>query len=172
MDVYKRYLLVLLTLVVSHLSACSGSGGGGDENGIDDTSLNAEQSAFSTTLYPVLEKNCARCHSDESDANIQLANFAHSDVVLAHAVVINRDLINRDNPQLSRFVERLVDDKHFCWTSCDEDANTITNAIGRWNDLLASTVNDGGNGGGNQNTVSPQTSVQAFSQSLHPVVTQ
>ena len=175
MEAYKKYLLVLLAFTVVHLNACSGSSsGGGNGNEVDNSSLNTDQSAFSTSLYPVLEANCAGCHSDNSDANIQLANFAHSDVVLAHAVIVNRDLINRDNPQLSRFVERLVDDKHFCWTSCDEDANTVINAIGRWNNLLASTVNDGGGGneGGNQNTVSPQTSVQAFSQSLHPVVTQ
>ena len=177
MEVYKRYLPVLLGFVVLCLSACSGSDGGSGENQVNNSSLNTDQTAFSTSLYPVLENNCARCHSDSSEAEIQLANFAHSNVVLAHAVVVNRDLVNRDNPQLSRFVEKLADDKHFCWTSCDEDANTVINAIGRWNDLTASTVNDGGdsngNGGGdNQNTVSPQTSVEAFTQSLHPVVTQ
>ncbi|MCI0505520.1 MAG: Ig-like domain-containing protein [Gammaproteobacteria bacterium] len=118
-------------------------------------------------MYPILENNCAGCHSNNSAVEIELANFAHSQVVLAHAVVINRDLVNRENPQLSRFVERLVDDKHFCWTSCSEDANTIANAIGRWNDLLANT---GGGGGGT--VVSPQDSVSAFAQSLHPVVVQ
>ncbi|WP_455221208.1 Ig-like domain-containing protein [Kaarinaea lacus] len=169
MDVYKKYLAVLSTSMMMYLAACSSGGGdNGSGNTIDNSSLNADQTAFSTTLYPVLENNCARCHSEHSDVDIQLASFAHTDVVLAHAVVVNRDLVNRDNPQLSRFVERLVDDKHFCWTSCAEDANTVINAIGRWNDLLANT----NTGGENENIVSPRTSVQAFSQSLHPVVTQ
>jgi len=168
MDVFKKYLAVLSTFLLLVLAACSGGGEGGYESTVENPPLNTDQTAFSATLYPVLEKNCSGCHSEQSNVDIQLANFAHSDIVLAHAVVVNRDLVNRDNPQLSRFVERLVDDKHFCWTSCAEDANTVINAIGRWNDLLANTST----GGVNEKPVAPQTSVQAFSQSLHPVVTQ
>ncbi|WP_455375375.1 cadherin-like domain-containing protein [Kaarinaea lacus] len=174
MDIHNKMYRVMVfgSVLLFILAGCSG--GGSDGSPDDGTSnnlgtLNDEQQAFATTVYPILEKNCSSCHSESSTVDIELANFAHSNVVLAHAVVVNRDLINRDNPQLSRFVERLAVDKHFCWTNCTEDANNITNAIARWNDLEAG---EAGGGAGPGEIVSPQTSVQAFTQSLHPVVTQ
>jgi len=165
--------LVWIALFSAYLAACGGGGGGSSNNNTaDDTgtggaaaTLNTDQQAFADTLYPILKKNCSSCHSETSDVNITLAEFAHSNAVIAHAVVINRNLVDRDSPQLSRFVERLAVDKHFCWTSCSNDASTVASAIGRWNDLVAKT-------GGATGAVSPQTSVQAFSQSVYPVVTQ
>lgn len=164
-----RVMIGWLALLVSALNACS-SGGNDPENTARETSgLNSEQLAFSQTVYPLLDRNCKSCHSESSTNDIELANFAHSNVVLAHAVVINREFINRDNPQLSRFVEKLSVDKHFCWTNCTEDANNMAAAIDRWNDLSANNASNNGNTAGN-NTASPQTSVQAFSQSLHPLM--
>ena len=171
MEMYKLYRPVLVVLATAFLTlACSGGGGGGgaDNDNDGNTTLNADQQAFANTLYPILENNCSSCHSEHSNQDIELANLAHSNVVIAHAVLINRDLISRDNPQLSRIVERLVDDKHFCWTNCANDGNTVTNAIARWNDLLAN--DSGGGGGGGGPVVSPRTSVEAFSQSVFPVV--
>jgi len=167
------YRLAWIALLSAYLVACGGGDGGSSSTGTDENSgkggatatLNADQQAYADTLYPILKKNCSSCHSETSNVDINLAEFAHSNVVLAHAVVINRNLVNRDNPQLSRFVERLAVDKHFCWTSCSNDATTVANAIGRWNDLVAKT-------GGASETVSPQASVQAFSQSVYPVVSQ
>lgn len=175
-----RVMIVICGLAL--FAGCSGGGNSDSDGGTSNAgNLDVEQRAFFETLYPVLEKNCKTCHSDTSTQDIQLAQFAHSNVVLAHAVITNRDLVNRDNPQLSRFVERLVEDKHFCWTNCNTDAETITTAIARWNDLSANTTigtgggsspgtGTGGAGGGG--TVSPQASIEAFSQSLHSVVTQ
>ena len=170
MGIHNRMYCVMVIGLVIALTGCGDKGGGSDSDNGGTSSvgiLNAEQDAFATTLYPILQRNCSSCHSETSSADIELARFAHTNVVLAHAVVVNRDLVNRDNPQLSRFVERLVDDKHFCWTNCTTDANTIITAIGRWNDLTVSN-----SAGPDPVVVAPQTSVQAFAQSLHPVVTQ
>jgi hypothetical protein len=169
MGVYKmcRGLPAVLTLLWL-VAACSGGGGGngdGDNEPGPVGTLNADQQAFAETLFPILDNNCSSCHSEQGDPGIDLAQIAHSNPAIAHAVLINRDLVNRDNPQLSRLVERLADDKHYCWSNCADDADAVTNAIARWNDLAANT----GTGGA---TVAPQSSVQAFSQSVFPVVTQ
>ena len=82
---------------------------------------------FASTIYPVLHAanrgNCVRCHSSGA-ATPQSPFFASNDVVEAYAAA--RAKINLDDPAASRFVVRLRDEFHNCWTaSCTNDAATM-----------------------------------------------
>jgi mono/diheme cytochrome c family protein len=86
---------------------------------------------FASTIYPVLHSanrgNCVRCHSS-SAATPQSPFFASNDVNEAYAAA--RAKINLDSPSASRFVVRLRDEFHNCWTaSCANDAATMLAAI-------------------------------------------
>lgn len=170
MSLYKTCRSATVVLAILFFTvACSGGGGGGGDTGTNGgtASLNIDQQAFADTLYPILDSNCSSCHSEQGDPGIDLAKIAHSDPAIAYAVLINRDFVDRDNPQLSRVVERLVTDRHYCWTNCAADGVTVTNAIARWNDLAANK-----SGGGGATEVAPKASVDAFVDSVYPVVTQ
>jgi len=159
----SAHILVLMLVIMPVMLGC-GSDQQGNIEGEDDN-LNTDLQAFSKALHPVLVEHCADCHNG-SVSGIQLVNFANTDPAIAHAYIINRDLINRDTPNNSIIVDRILNDKHICWTSCANDAVTVTNAIKSWNFLLA---NDNG---GPVIGVDPQASIEAFSQSVYPVVTQ
>jgi mono/diheme cytochrome c family protein len=82
---------------------------------------------FATTVYPLLTLHCSRCHSPGA---LQQApgNFASGDLNEAYAAARSR--INLDQPEDSRFVERLRDESHNCWTSsCASDAAQMLAAI-------------------------------------------
>jgi mono/diheme cytochrome c family protein len=86
---------------------------------------------FASTIYPVLHAanrgNCVRCHSSGA-ATPQSPFFASNDVVEAYAAA--RAKINLDDPAASRFVVRLRDEFHNCWTaSCTPDAATMLAAV-------------------------------------------
>ncbi len=97
--------------------------------------LNDQQKVFSETLYPILRSSCIGCHAEivnSSNTGIDLPKFAHNNIVIAHSVVTNRSLVSLQDPGSSRFVTRLRDDEHACWTNCDQDANTVIDAINAW----------------------------------------
>ena len=94
-------------------------------------SFPADSALFASTIYPVLHLanrgNCVRCHSS-SAATPQSPFFASNDVNEAYAAA--RAKINLDNPAASRFVVRLRDEFHNCWTaSCANDAATMLAAV-------------------------------------------
>lgn len=173
------------------LSACGGGGSStappqDDQDNPRVNDLNANQKAFAETVFPIVEKNCANCHSENSDTRIDLAKFAHTDPVIAHAVITNRNLIDMTSPDSSIMVNRIINDAHFCWTDCNSDANTIIAAINEWNTRVANdTGSGGGNGGGGSDgnggsgggsggstTPGEKSSVDAFSESVQPLVQQ
>jgi hypothetical protein len=85
--------------------------------------------AFQTTVWPLLrgQGNCLRCHAPTS-ASPAPGFFASADVNEAYAAA--RSKINLDEPGSSRFVERLRDESHNCWTSsCANDAADMLAAI-------------------------------------------
>ena len=173
MKVHAQLCAIIgVTVLVFSISGCSSDSGqsAAPEDNTDDKitgspTLNSDQQAFSESIYPLLSKHCSSCHSDKSTKDIELAQFAHSDVVLAYSVVVNRNFVNRDTPDDSRFVEKLIDDKHFCWSDCGDNGSTIASNIARWNDLVA-------NSSGSDNIKDPKSSVQAFSETLHPLMTE
>src|SRR6186713_1881139 len=81
---------------------------------------------FSTTVYPLLEQYCSRCHSPAA-ATAQSPYFASGDIPEAYAAV--RPKINLDQPDLSRLVVRLRNEFHNCWSDCAANANTMEAAI-------------------------------------------
>lgn len=88
---------------------------------------------FSQTVYPVLQQHCASCHSSGSGVK-QQPFFAEGPSNNAAAIAVAYEAakakINLDNPAISRFVVRLSNESHNCWTaSCTNDANDMQDAI-------------------------------------------
>ena len=92
----------------------------------DSKSFPADSALFGSTVYPLLEQYCSRCHSSGS-ATPQSPFFAESDVDVAYAAV--RAKINLDSPDQSRLVVRLRSEFHNCWTDCATAANAMEAAI-------------------------------------------
>ena len=90
---------------------------------------------FGQFVYPILTgqasgidgENCAQCHSSAS-AIQQSPFFADENVEIAYEAAKAR--IDLNNPDSSRFVERVRDESHNCWTSsCAADAVRLRDAI-------------------------------------------
>jgi len=82
---------------------------------------------FGATVYPLLESFCSNCHSSTSGVK-QSPFFAEDDVATAYEAAKAR--MNLDDPADSRFVVRLRDEFHNCWTtSCASDAQDLEDAI-------------------------------------------
>ena len=93
----------------------------------DSKSFPADSVLFSTTVHPLLTAHCADCHVD-SAASAQSPFFADSDPDKAYEAA--KPKIDLDNPANSRFVLRLREEFHNCWTSsCANDADTMEAAI-------------------------------------------
>ena len=88
---------------------------------------------FSQTVHPVLEQYCSECHSSSSGVK-QQPFFAEGPPTDADAVMLAYEAakakIDLDDPAGSRFVLRLRNEFHNCWTnSCANDANAMQAAI-------------------------------------------
>jgi hypothetical protein len=82
---------------------------------------------FASTVYPVLQQHCSRCHSP-SALTAQSPYFAQADVDAAYAAA--KPKINLDTPTLSRFYVRLKYEFHNCFGGdCDASAATMLQAI-------------------------------------------
>ena len=100
----------------------------------------ASSADFAATVYPVLEANCANCHSSGSAVQ-QSPFFAEGPgtdpLAVDAAYEAAKSKIDLDNPAGSRFVVRLRFESHNCWTSsCADDADDMEAAI----DLFASNI--------------------------------
>jgi mono/diheme cytochrome c family protein len=88
---------------------------------------------FSTTVYPLLEQHCSECHASDT-ALKQQPFFAEGPPSDADAVELAyeaaKSKINLDDAAISRFVVRLRNESHNCWTaSCANDADDMQQAI-------------------------------------------
>jgi hypothetical protein len=81
---------------------------------------------FSTTVYPLLQEYCSRCHSPTA-ASPQAPYFASADVDEAYAAV--KVKIDLDRPDQSRLVLRLRNEFHNCWSDCAANSNEMEAAI-------------------------------------------
>ncbi len=79
-------------------------------------------------LYNTLRSpgNCLECHRSNSET-AQSPFFASDSVDEAYVAAIPK--INLEEPASSRFVVRLRNERHNCWTDCATDAQTIQNLI-------------------------------------------
>ncbi|HUF72114.1 MAG TPA: LamG domain-containing protein [Gammaproteobacteria bacterium] len=92
---------------------------------------------FNQTVYPVLtaanQGDCGQCHSSGS-AVMQSPFFAQGPIGDADALLTAyeaaKSKMNLEDPDESRFVHRLRDESHNCWTaSCAADAQALADAI-------------------------------------------
>lgn len=93
----------------------------------------ASLAAFQRTLYPLLRTNCAACHSTESRSQGPI----HSDVDinLAHDYALTR--MNFAHPEDSKFVVRMLIDRHNCFgRTCKEAGAQMLTAVQGWADAV------------------------------------
>ena len=101
---------------------------------------------FSQTVYPVLEQYCSECHAS-STALKQQPFFAEGPPSDGDAVELAYEAakpkMNLDDPSISRFVLRLRNESHNCWSSsCANDANVMQAAIQNFANNVAPTSVD------------------------------
>lgn len=107
---------------------------GSSRNFPDDSSL------FASTVHPLLVDYCAGCHQ-EAAAIPQAPYFAGPDVEAAYDAA--KAKINLDQPADSRFVLRLRNEFHNCWSgTCANDANTMEAQIQAMADGISPTEVD------------------------------
>ncbi|WP_299079846.1 LamG domain-containing protein [uncultured Paraglaciecola sp.] len=86
----------------------------------------ADTQIFANGLYPLLETYCANCHTNSATIPIS-PYFASNDIDEAYQA--SKARINLDNPASSRFVGRIRDEFHNCWSDCNSNANSLRAAI-------------------------------------------
>ena len=106
---------------------------------------------FGATVYPVLTDgnfggNCQQCHSSGSGIQ-QSPYFAEGPTgnaaALRTAYEAAKPRMNLNDPDSSRFVERVGDEGHNCWTaSCVNDATRLRDAIAAFAALVPPDVVD------------------------------
>ncbi len=108
----------------------------------------ADQGVFPTTVYPLLTQHCADCHASDT-ALKQQPFFAENalppdDVdALAIAYEAAKSKMNLDDPSISRFVLRLRNESHNCWTSsCSNDADAMQTQIQNFANAVVPTSVD------------------------------
>ncbi|MGI9324731.1 MAG: LamG domain-containing protein [Pseudomonadales bacterium] len=107
----------------------------GESKNFPDTSA-----LFASTVYPLLNQYCSNCHSDTA-AVAQSPYFASSDIEVAYEAAQAR--IDLDSPANSRFVLRLGNEFHNCWTnSCANDSQTMLTEITAMSDAITPDVVD------------------------------
>jgi len=108
-------------------------------------------SIYQSTVYPIVTKWCAGCHSSAAGSP-QQPYFADPDINIAYTAAQPKIVLadanpNNSNPPVactitaaqgstpanttcqSRFVQRLVQDQHNCWSSCTTDGQQMLAAI-------------------------------------------
>jgi hypothetical protein len=98
----------------------------------------ASSDAFKTTVYPLLSQFCSGCHK-ASAASPQTPYFAANDtpadVDVAYAAAQAK--INLNSPDQSRFVVRLRDEHHNCWTTTTGPTAGPSDCVGSAAAMLA-----------------------------------
>ncbi len=99
-----------------------------------------DPSAFASSVYPLLSQFCVNCHTDTATVP-QSPYFASGDLDTAYAAAQAK--MNLDDPSNSRFVIRLGQEFHNCWSnSCANDAAAMQAAIAQLSDQVPLTEVD------------------------------
>ncbi|NBC21924.1 MAG: SDR family oxidoreductase, partial [Gammaproteobacteria bacterium] len=107
---------------------------GSSKNYLDDPS------EFEASVYPLLRNFCVDCHTDAA-AVPQSPYFASEDLMTAYEAA--QPKMDLDNPANSRFVVRLGEEFHNCWSgSCVSDAQDMEDAIQALSDATPVTEVD------------------------------
>ena len=97
--------------------------------------------AFKETLYPLLRANCSGCHSTENKlaSGAQAPLHADVDVNLAHEYALTR--VNFRDPENSKFVVRMVIDRHNCFAAnCGVAGKQMLAAVTAWRDRISDMI--------------------------------
>jgi len=86
----------------------------------------SDPSLFGSTIHPLLMAHCVNCHTDTAATPIA-PFFANSDVAAAYEAA--KAKIDLDTPSNSRFVLRLRNEFHNCWSDCSANATEMETAI-------------------------------------------
>ncbi len=81
---------------------------------------------FAATVYPPLATYCADCHRSTVPGSVS-PYIADGDLLTAYDA--SRSRMNLSVPELSRFVVRLRNEFHNCWSDCEADARLMEDAI-------------------------------------------
>ena len=112
----------------------------------ESKSFPADVGLFQTTVYPELEEYCSGCHS--TNASTQQSPFfaegpSSDPAAVESAYEAAKARIDLDDPASSRFVVRLREESHNCWTGdCDADADVMQAAIQNFADAVPLTSVD------------------------------
>jgi len=105
------------------------------ENGVSSTAQPASNAnsvqAFKDTLYPVTTARCVSCHGTS-----QSPLHASSNLQIAHDSIVNNSKVDFVNPENSRMVLKLKNDRHNCWSDCNSNATEMLNKIREWKLLM------------------------------------
>ena len=102
----------------------------------------ADPTLFSTTVYPVVQQYCSRCHSDTASTP-QSPYFASSNLALAYSYA--QPEISLNTPSSSTFYIRLAQQSHNCWgnpVNCPASAAVMLAAIQAFANGIAVTPVD------------------------------
>jgi hypothetical protein len=102
----------------------------------------ADPTLFSTTVYPVVQQWCSRCHSDTASTP-QSPYFASSNLALAYSYAQPEMSLN--TPNSSTFYIRLAQQSHNCWgnpVNCPASAAVMLAAIQAFANGIAVTPVD------------------------------
>ena len=102
----------------------------------------ADPTLFSTTVYPVVQQWCSRCHSDTASTP-QSPYFASSNLALAYSYA--QPEISLNTPNTSTFYIRLAQQSHNCWgnpVNCPASAAVMLAAIQAFANGIAVTPVD------------------------------
>ena len=94
-----------------------------DFNNDPSSDLNAVQT-FGEDAHRLLRENCRGCHDSQV-----APYFATEDTVTSFNVIMAAKKIDLQDPEKSRVVSRLAEDKHNCWSECSENAKELVAAI-------------------------------------------
>jgi hypothetical protein len=90
-------------------------------------------------VHNLLTQYCAQCHSDSAPVP-QSPYFASDDIDVAYDAA--RSKMDLNNPANSRFVLRLRQESHNCWSNCTDDADDMQAAIAALANAIPETVID------------------------------
>lgn len=96
-------------------------------------------SLFASTVHPLLTTYCSGCHTDAASVP-QSPFFASADVDAAYEAAQSK--IDLETPANSRFVLRLGQEFHNCWSDCSANAAEMQSAITSMADAIAPTSVD------------------------------
>ncbi len=105
----------------------------------DSKSFPDDPGLYASTIHPLATTYCAQCHSSEAQFP-QQPYFAESSVDIAYAAA--RQKINLDDPVNSRFVLRLGNEFHNCWSDCPSNASDMLDAVNAFANQIVPTEVD------------------------------